>query len=50
MRLAYKLASVQNHDTVMEKIDTDKEIEELYNEITKVIDVRRVVRGEFEKV
>jgi hypothetical protein len=34
----------------MEKVDRDKEIGELYNKMIKVIDISRLVRGEFEKV
>ncbi|WP_077618226.1 DUF1428 family protein [Bacillus sinesaloumensis] len=40
----------QHHDIVMEKVDSDQRIEELYNEMINVIDMSRVVRGEFEKV
>ncbi|KGR77991.1 DUF1428 family protein [Ureibacillus manganicus] len=40
----------QHHDIVMEKVDSDLRIEELYNEMIKLIDMSRVVRGEFEKV
>jgi uncharacterized protein YbaA (DUF1428 family) len=39
-----------HHDIVMEKVDSDHRIEELYTEMIKVIDMSRVVRGEFEKV
>ncbi|MFY3790731.1 DUF1428 family protein [Ureibacillus sp. MALMAid1270] len=39
-----------HHDIVMEKVDSDHRIEELFNEMIKVIDISRVVRGEFEKV
>jgi uncharacterized protein YbaA (DUF1428 family) len=39
-----------HHDMVMEKVDCDRRIEELYNDMIKVIDMSRVVRGEFEKV
>ena len=39
-----------HHDTVMGKVDSDHRIEELYSEMIKVIDMSRVVRGEFEKV
>jgi uncharacterized protein YbaA (DUF1428 family) len=38
------------HDIVMGKVDTDHRIEELYDEMIKMIDMSRVVRGEFEKV
>ena len=39
-----------HHDVVMEEVDADHRIEELYNEMLNVIDMSRVVRGEFEKV
>ena len=39
-----------HHDMVMGNVDSDMRIEELYNEMIKVIDISRVVRGEFEKV
>lgn len=39
-----------HHDIVMGKVDSDKRIEELYNEMIQVIDMSRVVRGEFKKV
>ncbi len=39
-----------HHDIVMEKVDSDMRIEELYNEMIQVIDMSRVVRGEFEKI
>jgi uncharacterized protein YbaA (DUF1428 family) len=42
--------SKDHHDIVMGKVDKDKEISELYNKMIKVIDISRVVRGEFEKV
>lgn len=42
--------SKQHHDLVMEKVDADERIEELYNDMIKVIDMNRVVRGEFERV
>lgn len=42
--------SKHHHDSVMEKVDADQRIIELYNEMIKVIDINRVVRGEFEKV
>jgi len=35
---------------VMEKVDCDRRIEELFNEMINVIDMSQVVRGEFEKV
>lgn len=39
-----------HHDIVTERVDSDHRIEELYTEMIKVIDMSRVVRGEFEKV
>lgn len=39
-----------HHNRVMEKVDNDKEIIDLYHEMLTVIDMSRVVRGEFEKV
>lgn len=42
--------SKHHHDMVMEKVDSDVRIEELYTEMFNVIDMSRVVRGEFEKV
>lgn len=37
-----------HHSQVMEKVDNDDQIEKLYNQMTKVIDMSRTVRGEFE--
>lgn len=37
-----------HHNQVLEKVDNDEQIERLYNQMTKVIDVSRTVRGEFE--
>jgi len=34
----------------MKEVDADHRIEKLYNEMLNVIDMSRVVRGEFEKV
>ncbi|MFC5602779.1 DUF1428 family protein [Sporosarcina koreensis] len=42
--------SRNHHDMVMGKVDRDKEILELYNKMINIIDINRVVRGEFEKV
>ena len=39
-----------HHDEVMAKVDSDKRIEELYAEVTALLDVGRVVRGEFERM
>ena len=37
-----------HHDEVMTQVDGDERINELYDEVTKLLDVGRVVRGEFE--
>lgn len=42
--------SKEHHDLVMEKVDKDQEINELYNSMREIIDMSRVARGEFEKV
>ena len=39
-----------HHNQVMAKIDSDDRINELYDEVTKLIEVSRVVRGEFARV
>ena len=39
-----------HHDTVMEQVDQDERIRELYEEVACLLDVGRVVRGEFERV
>jgi uncharacterized protein YbaA (DUF1428 family) len=39
--------SSSHYDEVMKKVDADSEIDKLYSEIEKVIDVIRVIRGEF---
>ena len=36
-----------HHSQVLEKVDNDEQIENLYNQMKKVIDVSRTVRGEF---
>lgn len=33
----------------MKKIDSDKRINELYNELKRIIKVREIIRGEFEE-
>jgi len=38
------------HDQVMSQVDSDGRISDLYNEVTKLLDINRVVRGEFESV
>lgn len=42
--------SKAHHDEVMDKVDQDEEVNDLYIEMTKTIDISRVVRGEFEEV
>lgn len=39
-----------HHDEVMAKVDSDQRINELYDKVTTLLDVGRVVRGEFERV
>lgn len=39
-----------HHDEVMAQADSDERISELYDEVTTLIDIGRVVRGEFERV
>ena len=38
------------HDEVMARVDADDRISELYKEVTELLDVGHVVRGEFERV
>ena len=40
----------KHHDTVMAQVDRDERISELYEEIAGLMDVGRVVRGEFERM
>ncbi|MCE7986646.1 MAG: DUF1428 family protein [Caldilinea sp. CFX5] len=39
-----------HHDAVMAQVDNDPEITQLYQQITKILDVSRILRGEFERV
>jgi uncharacterized protein YbaA (DUF1428 family) len=39
-----------HHDKVMAQVDADEQISELYDEVTTLIDISRVVRGAFERV
>jgi uncharacterized protein YbaA (DUF1428 family) len=39
-----------HHDQVMAQIDLDPNIDRLYREITNLVDIDRVVRGEFKQV
>lgn len=43
-----KLIDKEHHSQVLEKVDNDEQIEMLYNQVVKVIDLSRTVRGEFE--
>jgi uncharacterized protein YbaA (DUF1428 family) len=38
-----------HHDEVMARVDADERIAALYDEVTKLFDIARVVRGEFER-
>jgi uncharacterized protein YbaA (DUF1428 family) len=42
--------SKEQHDKVMSLVDKDPEIEKLYNRICGLIDLSRVVRGEFNRL
>ena len=39
-----------HHDEVMAKVDADAQINNLYAEMLSLIDMSRVVRGEFERI
>ncbi|QBD77351.1 DUF1428 family protein [Ktedonosporobacter rubrisoli] len=39
-----------HHDEVMSKVDVDERIDELYQQVTTLLDIGRVIRGEFEQV
>jgi len=39
--------SSNHHDEVMKKVDANPEIDKLFNEVEKLINVSRIVRGEF---
>jgi len=39
-----------HHDRVMSQVDSDERIGQLYGQVTKLLDINRVVRGEFEQV
>lgn len=38
----------EHHGQVLEKVDNDEQIKKLYDQMTKVIDMSRTVRGEFK--
>lgn len=38
----------EHHSQVLEKVDKDERIGKLFNQMTKVIDLSRTVRGEFK--
>ncbi len=39
-----------HHDEVMAQVDASPEISRLYDELTSMLDVGRIVRGEFERI
>ena len=39
-----------HHDEVMAEVDSDDKINGLYDKVTTLLDVGRIVRGEFERV
>jgi uncharacterized protein YbaA (DUF1428 family) len=39
----------EHHDAVMAHVDADERIDQLFERIQQVVDVGRVVRGEFER-
>lgn len=39
-----------HHDEVVARVDADPEVADLYEALTDLLDVNRVVRGEFERV
>ncbi len=42
--------SKEAHERIMIQVDADPEIETLYREISRFVDVSRVIRGEFNRV
>ena len=40
----------QHHDEVIEKVDRDVRIEKLFNQMISILDINRVVRGEFSSI
>ncbi|MBK7890318.1 MAG: DUF1428 family protein [Bdellovibrionales bacterium] len=42
--------SKENHDLIMLQLDRDPEISSLYDETCKVMDVSRILRGEFNRI
>lgn len=39
-----------HHDDVMDAVDTDDRVAELFEELTDLVDIDRVVRGAFDRV
>jgi uncharacterized protein YbaA (DUF1428 family) len=39
-----------HHDEVMARVDGSPEIDRLYDELTSILEVSRIVRGEFERI
>jgi uncharacterized protein YbaA (DUF1428 family) len=44
-----RFKSRAHHDEVMAKVDADERINRLFEEVTGVLDISRLVRGEFER-
>lgn len=42
--------SKEDHDSIMLRLDSDPEILSLYEETCKVMDVSRILRGEFNRI
>ena len=45
-----RFRDLAHHDEVMSRVDADDRIGELYEQVTGLLDIRRVMRGEFERV
>jgi uncharacterized protein YbaA (DUF1428 family) len=45
-----RFRDLAHHDVVMSQVDADERIGQLYEEISNLLDVGHVVRGEFERV
>lgn len=42
--------SKADHDKIMSQVDNDSEIEKLFSQISELIDLSKVIRGEFNRV
>ncbi len=40
----------EHHDSIMPLIDADPQINQLYDELTSIVNTRRLIRGEFTQV